>query len=136
MPKTPPYSRISITLPAPVLAGADKLARRLDRSRSWVIAEAIRRFGNESAGVVAAPPRAVHEPVTLPYGVLRTGLGDSRLAQLEADLKLTPEQRVRAGEDTQRTSQLLRGSPHAQRLQFFDRYQDYLEWQRNEGILG
>jgi hypothetical protein len=38
------YSRISITLPPEVLAAADRLAKRLDRPRSWVVAEAIRRF--------------------------------------------------------------------------------------------
>jgi hypothetical protein len=41
---TTQFSRISITLPPATLAAADELARALDRPRSWVVAEAIRRF--------------------------------------------------------------------------------------------
>jgi hypothetical protein len=43
---SPQYSRISITLPPETLAAADGLARALDRPRSWVVAEAIRRFAS------------------------------------------------------------------------------------------
>jgi hypothetical protein len=39
-----PYARIAITLPPEDLAAADRLAAALDRSRSWVIAEALRQF--------------------------------------------------------------------------------------------
>ena len=39
-----PYARISITLPAEDLAAADRLAAQQDRSRSWIVAEAIRRY--------------------------------------------------------------------------------------------
>ena len=136
MPKKPAFARISITLPARVLATADKLAKRLDRSRSWVVAEAIRRFGGDPTAGDVAPATGVGETRTPPYGARGSGLGDSRLAQLQTDLKLTAEQRVRAAEDTQRTGELIGGSPNVQRLQFFDRYEDYLDWKRKEGILG
>lgn len=36
--------RATCTLPADVLKAADALAKRLDRSRSWVVAEALRRY--------------------------------------------------------------------------------------------
>jgi predicted transcriptional regulator len=38
------YARIAITLPPEDLVAADRLAEELDRSRSWVIAEAVRQF--------------------------------------------------------------------------------------------
>jgi predicted nucleotidyltransferase len=83
MPKRKPYARIAITLPATDLAAADRLAKALDRSRSWVIAESIRRY----TAAEAAPPQS-------------PGLGPYRLEQLKADLSLTPEQRVRAAQRT------------------------------------
>jgi hypothetical protein len=115
MPKRPPYARIAITLPAADLAAADRLAREQDRARSWVIAEAIRRYAGESRG--------------------ETGLGQSRRAQLLADLQLTPEARVRAAEDTARVSHLRR-QPANKRVIAFDRYEDYLDWKRFEEAGG
>lgn len=47
------YSRVTITLPQALLEAADAEARRLNRPRSWVIAESIR-------ATLAAPAR---EPV-------------------------------------------------------------------------
>ena len=111
MPKEPPYARIAITLPADALAAADRVAREQQRSRSWVIAEAVRRYVR-----------------SLPTG---SRLGESRLAQLMADLRLTPEERVRAAEDTARVSFLLRPSS-GKRVIGFDRYEDYLDWKRRE----
>jgi hypothetical protein len=40
----PPLERVTITIPQPLLQAADELASRLDRSRSWVLAEAVRRM--------------------------------------------------------------------------------------------
>lgn len=54
--------RVTITIPQPVLAAADALAHRLDRSRSWVLAEAVRRMvGSEevSPGRIADICRAL-----------------------------------------------------------------------------
>lgn len=50
----PPLERVTITIPQPLLAAADELAARLDRSRSWVLAEAVRRM----VGAEEAPPPA------------------------------------------------------------------------------
>lgn len=111
MPQRSHYARIAITLPAEDLAIADQVAREQQRSRSWVIAEAIRRYA-------AALPRG-------------SGLGETRRAQLLADLRLTPEERVRAAEETARVSFLLR-PPAGKRVIAFDRYEDYLDWKRRE----
>jgi hypothetical protein len=124
MSKKKAFARISCTLPEDVLAEADRIAAREDRSRSWVIAEALRRY--------ASPARrqaiTVQEPGALPY---TPGLGESRLAQLRADLSLSPEARVRAAEESAALSALLRPSRGARLLQF-DRFDDYLEWKRRE----
>src|SRR5881296_909957 len=109
------FTRISITLPRDVLGAADRRARALDRSRSWVIVEAIRAY-------VAGPASQVREAAPPPYGVTSPGLGPLRLAQLEADLRLTPERRVRAAEETARLGERVRGTrgrPH--RILSFDR---------------
>ena len=118
MPKRPNYSRVAITIPASDLAAADAIARERQRSRSWVISEAVRRYAAEP---VPAPP------------AFTPGLGPLRLAQLAADLRLTPEQRVRAAEQTARAARP-RNAVRAQRVIGFDDLNDYLAWKRLEDI--
>lgn len=121
MPTPGPYARIAITLPAPDLAAADRLARAQDRSRSWIIAEAVRRY------VAAADADPDHDA--------RPGLGSSRLAQLARDLQLTPEQRVLAAEETLRQT----GGPQRARRHHvltFDRYEEFLDWKKSRHALG
>ena len=48
-----PFARIAITLPKDLLAATDRRAKELDRSRSRVIAEALRAY--------VARPTAVRE---------------------------------------------------------------------------
>lgn len=91
MSKRKLYARIAITLPAEDLAAADNLAKAQDRSRSWIIAEAIRKYaGTRDSGSVRA-----------------TGLGPFRLDQLKSDLALSPEQRIRAAEQTNRLNRYI-----------------------------
>ena len=116
-------ARISITIPQPLVAAADRLAASLDRSRSWVVAEAVRRYAEQAQ----APESPVREVTRAQY---RPGLTEQRLAQLEADLALTPEARVREAEDTARLSELGSSESGRQRLLVFDRYEDYLAWER------
>ena len=85
MPKRQPYARIAITLPEADLAAADRLAAEQDRSRSWIVAEAIRRYAASEALVAPA-----------------ADIGSSRREQLRRDLALAPEERVREAEETQR----------------------------------
>lgn len=132
MPTTKYYARIAITLPKKDLAAADRLARTQDRSRSWIVAEAIRRYaavtevqpvhvadtvGSADAAAAASPPLS------------HSGLGASRLAQLTSDLQLTPEARVLAAEETLRQTGLPR-RPRRHQLLAFDRYEDFLDWKK------
>lgn len=122
-----PFARIAITLPQEVLSAADRQARRLDRSRSWVIAEAIRRFEQPGVG---------RESRASPYSVpIQSGLGASRLAQLEADLQLSPEERVKAAEATARLDRLIR-PVRGDQLLFFDDLDQYLRWKQRDALGG
>ena len=127
MTKGTRFARISITLPRELLVAADRRARQLDRPRSWIVADALRGYLRGAP----ARPRAVQEPTNAPYSAA-PGLGPHRLAQLEADLALTPEQRVREAEKTARATPRRASSGH--RLLLFDRYEDYLEWTRNQAL--
>ncbi|UCC71841.1 MAG: ribbon-helix-helix protein, CopG family [Gemmatimonadota bacterium] len=120
-------ARISITIPGTLLAAADRRARELDRSRSWVVAEAVRRYTQQ---VAQEEPQVswVREVPREPYP--RPGPGEFRLAQLEADLALTPEGRVKQAEAAGHTNELGRRQWDWQRLLVFDRYEDFLTWER------
>jgi hypothetical protein len=125
-----PHARISITLPSNLVKAADQRASELQRSRSWILAEALRAF-LDAAGVGAGQ---VREPAAPPYGVPSPGLGPYRLEQLKADLALTPEQRVLAASRSARVARLRRTSPARAQVIQFDRYEDYLDWKRREDI--
>jgi hypothetical protein len=112
MPRKIRYARIAITLPKPDLAAADALARRCDRSRSWIVAEAIRQY--------VASQVAVDE---------RSGLGAARATQLRSDLTLTPEQRVREAEETLRLTASTRPDRPHEPLTFAS-YDAFLDWKR------
>lgn len=130
MPKKPRIARISITITSNLLEAADRLAAELDRSRSWVLGEGVRRWNQETW--VAAPPELVREPATSSYAARRSGLGDQRLAQLRSDLALGVEARVVAAEEANRIDRELRPGSRGLRLTFFDRYEDYLDWKKHE----
>jgi len=55
---------------------------------------------------------------------------------LEADLDLSPEERVKEAERTSRVSELRTPKPAVARVLAFDRYEDYLEWRRREDLAG
>ena len=110
--------RITITIPSHLVEAADQRAKELDRSRSWVLVEALRRY-------LQGP--AVSEPAVS----YQAGIGDYRRRQLEADLRLTPEQRVREAERTARSLPAPHGSRRDQVLAF-DSFEAYLDWQQRE----
>jgi len=116
-------SRISITIPEELIVAADQRADALDRSRSWVLVEALRQY-------LAEPVASVREPEVRYVA----GLGPSRTAQLEADLRLTPEERVLEAERTLLVDEAQGRPPTRDRLLTFDRYEDYLEWKRREAV--
>lgn len=127
-PRKRRYSRIAITLPTQDLAAADRLALAQDRSRSWVVAEAIRRYAAATETRGNASSAATRSASTAP--ARSEGVdGDSRLTQLTRDLTLTPEQRVREAEETLRLT-ALREPPRAHQVIAFDRYEDYIRWKR------
>ena len=136
------YTRLGITLPADLVRWADRQARRLGRSRSWVIAEALRQMetangGGSAAHVEGSPPAPegrVRERSRLPYPAAAPGLGSYRREQLAADLALTPEERVREAEETLRLSELIRRRGVVEPVILFDRYEDYLRWQDREQV--
>ncbi|MGH7696256.1 MAG: ribbon-helix-helix domain-containing protein [Gemmatimonadaceae bacterium] len=116
MPKSKPYARIAITLPPRDLSAADRLAREHGRSRSWIIAEAIRRYA------------AARESSTGGTTPSRSGLGTQRLDQLTRDMALTPEARVREADETLRLTRTR--EPARVQLLAFDRLEQYLDWKR------
>ena len=112
MPRGKPFARIAITLPAEDLAAADRLAAEQDRSRSWIVAEAVRRYIREQA-----TPAAGAE------------LGASRREQLRRDLDLSPLERVRAAEEGVRIVDLL-AKQTAQEPSSFASFDAFLAWRR------
>lgn len=113
MSKKKPFKRIAVTLPPETLRAADELATRFDRSRSWIVAEAIRQFAALQA--TAATVDDVNR------------LGASRLEQLRRDAALSPEARVREAEGLAVFGNAS-GVPVAPLK--FATYDDYVEWRR------
>jgi hypothetical protein len=113
-------SRISVTIPPDVLEAADQKAAELSRSRSWVVAEAIRAF---VAGV--ATVAVVREEPAAPYDAA----GDvqaSRDRLLLAELALTPTERVQRSEQLALLAE--RGRPRRTQIIAFETYDDYYDW--------
>jgi hypothetical protein len=111
MPRGQPFARIAITLPAEDLAAADRLAAEQDRSRSWIVSEAVRHY-------VAAQRREAAAPT----------LDASRREQLRRDLALSPTDRIRAAEDG-----VHRVGPRPAAVQeplTFASFDDFLSWSR------
>ncbi|WP_310570528.1 ribbon-helix-helix protein, CopG family [Gemmatimonas sp.] len=105
-----PYARIAITLPEADLAAADRLAKQQDRSRSWIVAEAVRRYAAE-----------------VEQGEPADALGSSRRAQLLRDVAMTAEERVHEAEETSRVSEQVT-APRT-----FASFDEFLAWQRAGG---
>ena len=57
--------RVTCTLPADVLRAADRLGKHMDRSRSWVVAEALRRYVSRQPA--PAPPHGQVSESVAPY---------------------------------------------------------------------
>lgn len=135
-------SRITITIPQELVEAADAKARSLDRSRSWVLVEALRRF---LAG--PAPPSHVREPAAPPYAVTpsptaetvtpvdaATEVAASRLRRLRSELALPPLERLRRAEELARLGQLSNLSGASAQVVGFDTYEDYYEWKKSRLI--
>lgn len=117
-------TRISITIPPELVEAADRRAAGLDRSRSWLVVEALRSYLNRT------PAAAVREPAA----TYLSGLGEQRLQQLESDLALSVEQRVAAAEQTALVAKLRGRPPQRDRIIGFDRLEDFLAWEQREDL--
>lgn len=132
-------ARVTVTLPAPLLKQADRRASALQRSRSWVVAEALRRFLAASLQQGGRAPAAlvVRESAERAY---LAGPDPQRLAQLEADVALTPEQRVFEAERTSRQAETAATAaaarpPRVRAIRSFDRYEDFVDWRRVRDLV-
>ena len=119
-------SRISITLPRDVLAGADRRARALDRSRSWLLVEALRTY---LATPARSPNAGVGEPDAPVYAVRE--VADARRQHLAADLKRSPAERLRRADELARLARQVRPRRgRRQQVIGFDSYEDFYEWKK------
>ncbi|MBA3895042.1 MAG: hypothetical protein H0X69_15370 [Gemmatimonadales bacterium] len=101
------------------MATADRIAKELDRPRSWVIAEAIRSSQSGLRRAAVAPPGAAE-------------VAAARRQRLLADLQRAPEERLR------RAAALLRMAPGAGmgRTQIigFESYEDFATWKKTRRV--
>jgi predicted transcriptional regulator len=112
------FSRVTVTIPRDVLTAADRRARELGRSRSWVVTEALRAYGR--APVV----READAPV---YAVAEVAA--ARRRHLDANLRLPVAERLRRAEELARLRPLDRRSVRRQIIAF-DSYEDFYEWKK------
>ena len=121
---TSPYARISITLPATELAAADRLAAQQDRSRSWIVAEAIRRYAAAvEEGAEAGDPDAA--------ATNGRGLGASRMAQVDRDLRMTAADRVREAEAaSDEVAAIGRPGGAIEEPRWFGSYEAFAAWRK------
>jgi len=117
-------TRITITLPRDLLAAANARARRLNRSRSWVVVEALRAF-------VTREPTVVREPVA---GYAVQEVADARRRHLATDLRLSPAERLRRAEELGRLARAAQRRRPRQQIIAFDSYEDYYEWRKTRLI--
>lgn len=121
----PSLQRISMTIPPEVLRKADQLATAWDRSRSWVIAEAIRRMG--SAPDPAATLSAfVAEPAVEPY--LASAAREARTRHLTHALSLSPTVRLHQAEAL--AGMARRTRPPRLQIIGFDSLEDFGQWKK------
>jgi hypothetical protein len=130
--------RVTITIAPDLLKAADRRAKALDRSRSWVAAEALRAylgFGRGSPrpeGPAVPGPgagaSAARESATPVYAAAE--IAEARRRRLAAELSLPPEERLRRAEELGRLGRAMQ--PRGRRLQMigFDSYEDYYAWRK------
>ena len=134
--------RITITIPRDLVEAADQWAKSLDRSRSWVLVEALRRHlrGPAGAHTVREPAAPPYAPAAYPTAGSATPVdaaaevAASRRHRLHAELALSPLERLRRAEEVARLGQPS-NLPRASALVVgFDSYEDYYEWKKSRLI--
>jgi predicted transcriptional regulator len=121
--------RVTCTLPADVLKAADTLAKRLDRSRSWVVAEALRAY--PASAVEGESPRhaTVAEPIRFPYD---PAFEAARRSRREGDLRLSPSQRIHVAEELTETALKARRQPRLRQIVLLGSLEDYFKWKKRD----
>ncbi|MCC6245958.1 MAG: CopG family transcriptional regulator [Gemmatimonadaceae bacterium] len=107
---TDKYAKVTVSIPQADLARADEVASAQDRSRSWIVAEALRQY--------TAQWQTAQEPT----------LDPSRSRQLIRDLSLTAEQRIRMADDEAMASARSAGPIEQPRV--FAGYDAFAAWRR------
>jgi Ribbon-helix-helix protein, copG family len=131
--KRPRIARISMTLPADLLRQTDQEAKRLGRSRSWVIAEALRR----AQGGIGAPPGLVREAaIASPYLAVHEELEAARDRRLRAALALSPAERLRQANELVRLARAVRPPRSRSQVIAFDTFEDFWLWKRAHRAAG
>jgi hypothetical protein len=121
------YARISITLPRDVLAAADKQARALDRSRSWLVADALRRYLSTSSAAAATPGRISEAP---PVAYAAREVAEARARHLAAEMRLPAEERLLRAEQLGQLARQAQRRGRRQQVIAFDTYEDFYEWKK------
>jgi hypothetical protein len=120
MPRKSSYARISITLPKDILASADREAKKLDRPRSWVVAEAIRAYAAGGRQSSVPPPGA-------------SEVAAARREHLIADMRLSPQERLHRA-DALLTLAPRSGAGRRAQIIGFSSYEDFARWKQNHQI--
>lgn len=127
--------RISITLPADVLRLADREAKRLNRPRSWVIAEALRGYQSTIDGPVAHAD-TVRESVSSPYGAVAGDLAEGKDRRLRLALSWTPAERLRRAEQLVRLARAVRPRRERKQIVAFETFEEFWQWKRLHRAAG
>lgn len=122
-------SRTSITIDNDLLKQADHAASRLGRPRSWVFSEALRTW----LALPQAPTRVVREP-RMAYAH-DDQFATARAQLIDADLQLSPTQRLRAAEELTRSMLPRSDRPVLRnRVISFDTWEDFLAWDKRDSV--
>src|SRR5437660_671865 len=118
-----PLNRITVTIPAALVRGAGARARRERRSRSWIVAEALRHYLAEApAEASPASPRA---PTADEFTAESRRVAASHLT---AALVLTPADRLARAEELGQLARERQGRSHREQVIAFETYDDYYRW--------
>lgn len=115
--------RITVTIPAHLVRDADRRARRDDRSRSWVFAEALRRFLASEDALASAPPTASAQLPAFSAAAAR-----AREQHIEAEQALTPSARLARAEELGQLAREQQGRGAREQVIAFDSYDDFYRW--------
>lgn len=132
-------TRITITIPEELVKAADARAKALDRSRSWILVEALRQYLSALDSA-----RTVREPTAPPLEDAKTRtptpvdaaaeVAESRRHRLRAEMALPPLERLRRAEELARLGQSSPQRRAGAQVIGFDSYEDYYEWKKKRLI--